>query len=59
MKKATNVCKVPVSATYRIINGEPVMISAEYADIPADVIARYIIEKCGITPVLKGGGSEQ
>ena len=38
-------CRIPVKATYRIIDGEPVMISAEYADIPADVIARLLLPR--------------
>lgn len=53
-----NMCRIPVNATYRIVDGEPVLVNAEYRDIPADVIARFIIEKFGITPIHKGGGSE-
>ena len=41
------MCRIPVTATYEIINGEAVMISAEWADIPADDIARFLIEKLG------------
>lgn len=45
-----NICRdVPISATYRIIDGEPVLISAEYADIPADVIARLLLRHFGKT----------
>ena len=53
-----NMCRIPVSATFRIIDGEPVMTSAEYRDIPADVIARFLIEKVGITPIFKGGDND-
>ena len=51
-----DVCRIPVSATVEIIGGEAVMTSAEYADIPADTIARFLIEKCGITPIFENGG---
>lgn len=44
------MCRIPISATYRIIDGEPVMISADYRDIPADLIARFLIQKFGKTP---------
>lgn len=30
-------------ATYRIIDGEPVRVSAEYADVPVDTIAQMLI----------------
>lgn len=49
-----NMCRIPIEATYQIVNGEPVLVKAEYRDIPADVIARFLIEKHGITPILKG-----
>lgn len=35
--------KIPVKATYEKINGEMVQVAAEYAEIPAEVIAEYII----------------
>ena len=30
-----NICRIPVTATFSIINGKAVMTAAEYADIPA------------------------
>lgn len=48
------ICRIPVKATMRKINGEYVMVDAEYADIPASAIAEFIVKKCGITPILKG-----
>jgi len=39
--------KIPVSATYRIINGQPVRIAAEYVDAPVDVVARFFLERFG------------
>ena len=36
--------KVPVRATYEKINGEMVQVAAEYAEIPAEVIAEYLIK---------------
>lgn len=41
------MCRIPVKARMEIINGKAVMTSAEWADIPADDIAQYIIEKLG------------
>lgn len=59
MEKNDNMCRIPVQATFRIIDGKPVMVSAEWADIPADVIARFLIERSGITPVpIDGGDSD-
>lgn len=44
-----NICRVPVTATYSVSKGggEPIMTSAEYVDIPADAIARFLIEHYG------------
>lgn len=50
-----NVCRIPVSATVEIIDGKAVMTSAVYANIPADIIARFLIEKFGIVPIFGGG----
>lgn len=51
----SNICHIPVSARFAEVNGEPVMISAEYADIPADLIAAYLVEKLGAGQIYKGG----
>lgn len=42
------MCRIPVRATMKRVNGEMTMISAEWADIPADMIARFLIEKFGL-----------
>ena len=51
-----NICRIPVSATYTVYEGssEPVMTAAEYADIPAADIARYLIERCGVDAIFGG-----
>ena len=51
-----NICRVPVSAVYSVEHGSdtPVMVSAEYADIPADAIARYLVERCGVDAIFGG-----
>ena len=41
----SNLCRVPVSATYQIIDGRPVMIDAEYAEIPAETILDFLLTK--------------
>lgn len=46
-----DICKIPIQATYKIIDGEVKLVSAEYADIPADNIARFLIQKFGISPI--------
>ena len=48
------MCTIPVEATYRAIDGEVVRVSAKYVDVPADVIARFLIQKFGIDAIFKG-----
>lgn len=42
------MCRIPVKAKMQRVNGEMVMVSAEWADISADAIARFLIEKFGL-----------
>lgn len=49
-----NICRIPVRATYKIVNGEPVKVSAEYRDIPADLIAQFLLQKFGIDAIFRG-----
>ena len=35
-------CKIPVSATYKYRNGKVELVSAQYAEIPPEVIARLL-----------------
>lgn len=53
-----NICRVPVAATMQIINGEPAMIAAEYADIPADKIAAFLVERFGAGAIFGNGGGD-
>lgn len=53
------MCRIPVSATYEEINGEMVMVSAEYKDIPAEVIAKFLIEKFGASAIFGDGESDE
>ena len=46
-----DICRIPVTATFTIINGEPVMTAAEYADIPAKAIAAYLVNKLGVDAI--------
>lgn len=55
----TATCKVPVSATMQIINGKPVMTSAEYADIPADKLLAFLLERSGMAAKLECGNDEE
>ena len=40
---AEHMLNIPVKATYRIIDGRPVLIDAEYRKISADTITRYLL----------------
>ena len=42
------MCRIPITAKMQRVNGEMVMVSAEWADVPADLIARFLIEKFGL-----------
>ena len=50
-----NICKVPVTATFTIIDGRPVMTAAEYAEISADAIARFLVDKLGVDAIFDEG----
>ena len=45
---AEPMCRIPVKATLQYVNGKMVMTDAVWADIPADTIARFLIEKFGL-----------
>lgn len=42
--------RIPVKATYQIIDGKAVKVSAEYADISADEFARFLLRGFGLCP---------
>lgn len=42
------MCRIPVKATMQYVNGKMVMTDAVWADISADEIARFLIEKFGL-----------
>lgn len=42
------MCRIPGKATMQYVNGKMVMTDAVWADIPADAIARFLIEKFGL-----------
>lgn len=52
-----NLCRIPVKATYRIVDGEAVMVAAEYADIPASAIAAYLVDKLGVDAIYGEAGA--
>lgn len=53
-----NICRIPVQATYRIVDGNPVRVDTKYADIPAEVIARFLLQKFGADAIFRGGTSD-
>lgn len=42
------ICRIPVKATMKYVNGKMTMVDAEWKNIPADTIARFLIEKFGL-----------
>lgn len=48
--------KLPLAVTYRIIDGAPVAIEKEYADIPADEMARILLKEFKRQQKEKGEG---
>lgn len=53
-----NLCRIPVSATFTVYRGSntPVMTKVEWADIPADTIARFLLERFGHDAIFRGEG---
>ncbi len=49
------ICRIPISATIRKVGGEMELVSAHWEEIPADVIAQFLIKKFGVTPIFGGG----
>ncbi len=47
MKEKDNICRIPVKAYFETIDGEPRIVKAEYADIPAEKIAAFLVERFG------------
>ena len=47
-EKTGNICTVPVVAEYRIVNGKPVMVEAQYAEIEADKLLQFLLDRAGI-----------
>lgn len=41
------MCRVPLSAVITVEDGKAEIISAEYEDVPADLVARFLIERFG------------
>ena len=52
-----NLITIPVAASYRVIDGKPVMVSAEYWEVSADDVARFLLEKFNV-PFEKQGGED-
>ena len=50
-----DTCKIPVRATYTVINDEPVMTAAEYAEVGADAIAKFLVDKLGVDAIFGEG----
>ena len=53
-----DICKIPVRATYTVINGKPVMTAAEYAEVSADTIAKFLVDKLGMDGIFGEGAGD-
>lgn len=45
---ADDLMKIPVQATYRIVDGEAMLIAAEYAEVSADAFARFLLDSFNV-----------
>lgn len=41
------MCRVPLSAVITVEDGKAEIVNAEYEEVPADLIARFLIERFG------------
>lgn len=41
------MCKIPLSAVITVQDGKAEIVSAEYQEVPADLVARFLVEKFG------------
>lgn len=51
-----DTCRIPVRATYTVYKGSsmPVMTSAEHAEISADAIAKFLVDRLGVDAIFRG-----
>ena len=55
-----NLCRIPVTATFTYYKGsdKPIMTAAEWVDVPADIIAKFLIDRLGVDAIFNGGDSD-
>jgi len=41
------MCRIPLSAVITVQDGKAEIVSAEYQEVPADLVARFLVEKFG------------
>lgn len=41
------MCRIPLSAIITVQDGKAEIVSAEYREVPADLVARFLVEKFG------------
>lgn len=56
MNAKDNLCRIPVKAYFTVIDGKPEIVKADYADIPAEAIAKFILDRVGAGKVFGNGG---
>lgn len=49
-----DMCRIPTRVTYSVINGEPIMTAAEYSEVSADAIAKFLVDKLGANAIFGG-----
>ncbi len=56
MNANDNLCRIPLKAYFEVIDGKPEIVKADYADIPAEAIAKFILDRVGAGKVFGNGG---
>ena len=41
-RSSTDLIRVPVRATYKVVDGVVIKVEAEYKEVPADAVARIL-----------------
>ena len=58
MNAKDNLCRIPLKAYFEVIDGKPEIVKADYVDIPAEAIAKFILDRVGAGKVFGEGGDK-
>ena len=52
--RSAEICEgIPVAATYRVRDGQAFLLDAERVDVPADFVARFLLDRFGYDAIFK------